>query len=91
FAELMVTGGGINDPGYSDPDYDALVRQAAREGDLVRRADLLQEAERILLEDMPILPLYFYVTAKLVKPWVGGYQSNIMDHHRSKDFYILEH
>jgi len=91
FAELLVSGGGINDPGYSNTAYDALVRQAAQEGDLIRRADLLQQAEAILLEDMPILPIYNYVTSRLVKPWVGGYEPNIMDHHRSKNFRILEH
>ena len=62
-----------------------------REGDLKRRAELLQQAERVLLEDLPIMPLYFYVTARLVKPWVGGYTPNIMDHHRSRNFYILKH
>lgn len=91
FASLLVTGGGINDPGYSNPDYDALIERASGENDPDRRAELLQQAERLLLEDMPILPIYFYVTTKLVKPWVGGYESNIMDHHRSKNLYILKH
>lgn len=91
FAELMITGGGINDSGYSNPAYDALLRQAALEGDAAERAELLQRAEALLLEDMPIIPLYFYVTSKMVKPWVGGYESNIMDHHRSKNLYILKH
>ncbi len=91
FAELLVTGGGINNSGYSNADYDALVRQAARESDLGARAGLLQDAEVILLEDMPIMPIYFYVTSRLKKPWVGGYEPNIMDHHRSKNFYILKH
>ena len=40
---------------------------------------------------MPIIPIYFYVSKHLVKPWVGGYDSNIMDHHYSKDLYILKH
>ena len=91
FAELLISGGGINDPGYSNTAYDALVRQASREGDLVRRAELLQQAEAVLLEDMPIMPVYFYVNPRLVKPWVRGYESNIMDHHRSKNLYILAH
>ena len=91
FAELLITDGGINDPGYSNSAYDALVQQAAQEGDLVRRADLLQQAETVLLEDLPIMPIYFYVNPRLVKPWVGGYESNIMDHHRSKNFFILKH
>jgi oligopeptide transport system substrate-binding protein len=40
---------------------------------------------------MPIIPLYFYVSKHLVKPWVGGYQPNIMDHHHTRDQYILRH
>ena len=91
FAELFASGGGLNHTGYSSPDYDRLLGEASAEGDLKRRAELLQQAERVLLEDLPIMPLYFYVTARLVRPWVGGYTPNIMDHHRSKNFYILEH
>jgi len=91
FAELMLSTSGLNDAGYANPAYDALVHAASREGDLARRADLLQQAEAVMLEDMPVLPIYFYVTTRLVKPWVGGYETNIMDHHRSKNFLILEH
>jgi oligopeptide transport system substrate-binding protein len=40
---------------------------------------------------MPIMPIYIYVRTRLVKPWVGGYEPNIMDHHRSKNFFILAH
>jgi oligopeptide transport system substrate-binding protein len=91
FAELMLSTSGLNDSGYSNLQYDALLQEASMEGDLARRAELLQQAEAILLEDMPILPIYYYVTSKLVKPWLGGYEPNIMDHHRSKNFYILSH
>jgi oligopeptide transport system substrate-binding protein len=45
----------------------------------------------VLLEDLPIIPLYFYVKARMVKPWVQGYESNIMDHHLHKYFSILKH
>jgi oligopeptide transport system substrate-binding protein len=41
-----------------------------------------------LLEDLPVLPLYFYVSKHLVKPWVTGWQPNIMDHHYSRHFRI---
>jgi len=91
FAELLRSDSGLNSPGYENPEYDALLRQAAAEADLAQRAEYLQRAETILLEDLPILPLYSYVTARMVKPWVGGYTPNIMDHHRSKNFYILTH
>ena len=91
FAELFESDSALNDSGYENPEYDRLLAEASAEGDPQRRAELLQQAERIFLEDLPIMPLYFYVTARMVKPWVGGFTTNIMDHHRSKNFYILEH
>ncbi len=91
FSQLMHSKNGQNDPGYRSAAYDALLDQAAQEADPERRRALLEAAERQLLADMPLIPLYFYVSKRLVKPWVGGFTPNIMDHHRSKDFYILKH
>ena len=91
FASLLSSDSALNHTGYSNPEYDQLLEEASAEGDTERRAELLQQAEVLLLEDLPILPLYFYVTARMIKPWVGGFTSNIMDHHRSKNFYILDH
>jgi oligopeptide transport system substrate-binding protein len=91
FAEMLRSTAGLNDTGYNNPEYDRLVTAAQSELDLDKRGALLEEAERVMLADMPILPIYTYVTARMVKPWVGGYQSNIMDHHPHKDFFILKH
>jgi oligopeptide transport system substrate-binding protein len=91
FAELWRSTSGQNDIGYRNADYDRLVTAAQSELDLGKRAQILQEAERILLADMPLMPLYFYVTARLIKPWVKGYAPNIMDHHHHKSFYLLKH
>jgi oligopeptide transport system substrate-binding protein len=49
-----------------------------------RRA-LLEEAERVLLKDSPVIPLYFYVSKHLVKPQIHGWNQNIMDVVYSKD------
>jgi oligopeptide transport system substrate-binding protein len=91
FAELYESGSGLNNTGWASEAYDRFLRLAAVETDLDQRAEYLQQAEAVLLEDLPIMPIYFYVTVRLVKPWVGGLSSNIMDHHRSKDYYILKH
>jgi oligopeptide transport system substrate-binding protein len=91
FAQYMHSANALNGAGYANPVYDSLVDKATVEFDPVKRAELMQEAERVLLEDMPIIPIYFYVSKHLVKPWVGGFQSNIMDHHYSKHLYILRH
>jgi oligopeptide transport system substrate-binding protein len=88
FAARMHSGSGLNDTGYASAPYDALVDQAAAEPDVARRRALLEQAERVLLEDLPLLPLYFYVSKHLVKPAVTGWQPNIMDHHYSRYFRI---
>jgi oligopeptide transport system substrate-binding protein len=82
---------GQNDTGFNNPEYDRLVGAAQSELDLDKRAVLLQDAEKILLADMPILPLYYYVSTRMLKPWVKGFEPNIMDHQLHKNFYILKH
>lgn len=70
--------------GYSNPVYDDILSKAAAEGDTTRRAEQIATAERILLNDQPIAPLYFYVSKHLVRPSLEGYQQNVLDRHPSK-------
>lgn len=83
FAEILRGGHGMNDQGWDNPEYNALLKASATETDIAKRQNLLQQAEQILLAEQPIIPLYFYVNNSLVKPWVQGYQGNVMDHHFS--------
>ena len=73
-----------NMPGYENPVFDELVERAARQTDLNRRRLFLEEAERALLSDHAIVPLYFYVSKHLVRPEVRGWQDNILDYHYSQ-------
>lgn len=91
FAELMHSKHGINDPGYNNPEYDKLLNEAAFETDQDKRRRILHQAEQILLQDQPIIPLYSYVSKHLIKPYVGNYVPNILDHNYTKDLYILKH
>ena len=58
FAEILHSRSGLNDMGYANPRYDALLEQASREADPVARFGLLAEAERLVLQDTPLIPLY---------------------------------
>ncbi len=91
FAELMYSKHGINDPGYNNPAYDRLLQEAAVEGDFDRRREILEEAERLLIDDQPVMPIYYYVSKRMVKPYLAGYKPNIMDHHYSKNMRLLAH
>ena len=91
FTDILHSTHGQNDEGYSNPRYDALLAQAAAEPDVARRRALLEQAERLMLEDSPVLPIYFYVSKHLVKPWVQGWQDNLLDYHYSKDLTLRPH
>lgn len=90
FLELFKTGHHQNDYGYSNELYDSLLEQIAAERIPARRRRLMYEAERVLLADMPFIPMYAYVTKRLVNPRLKGWENNIMDHHYSKDMYLLK-
>jgi oligopeptide transport system substrate-binding protein len=85
FLQLLQTGFGINLTGYSNSRYDELLAEATRQPDPDRRAALLEESERVMLADTPVLPLYFYVNKHLVKPYVHGWHDNVMNVQYSKD------
>ena len=91
FAQTMHSKSGENNPGYNNPEYDRLLALASREADPGRREALLLAAEKVFIDDMPIMPIYFYVSHHLIRPWIGGYRDNIMDHHATRDLYILPH
>ncbi|TDL33111.1 peptide ABC transporter substrate-binding protein [Jeotgalibacillus sp. S-D1] len=58
--ESFTTDSTMNRTGWSNAEYDQLIAQAKEEADEKARFDLLYEAEKILMDEMPIFPLYFY-------------------------------
>ncbi len=91
FLQLFTTGNDMNYGGYSNSQYTALVDQASNTNDVAKRMQLFHRAESILNEDAPFLPTYFWVSAHLVKPYVKGWQANLMDRNLSRYIYILAH
>ena len=90
FLNLFRSGHGRNDYGYSNSLYDSLLDEIAAERIPPRRRRLMFEAERMLLADTPFIPVYTYVTKRMVNPRLKGWQSNVMDHHYSKDMFFLK-
>ena len=69
---------------YKNPAFDALLAKADNEPDAAKRAGYLADAERLMLEDAPVAPIYFYVNKNLVNPRITGWVDNIVDHHRAR-------
>jgi len=69
---------------YSNPEYDALLAEASRTRDLQERAEIFAEAEKMMLEDYPITPMWVQVTKNLVDPEITGWAENAQDDHLSR-------
>ena len=70
--------------------FDALLDQVGTERVQARRERLMFEAERVLMTDNVIIPVYSYVTKRLVNPHLKGWQPNVMDHHLSRYMFKLK-
>jgi len=90
FLELFRTGHGRNDYGYSNTTFDALLDEAGLERVRARRERLMFEAERVLMTDLVIIPVYTYVTKRLVDPHLRGWHNNVMDHHPTRNMFKLK-
>ncbi len=90
FLDLWVTGGGNNRSGWSNASYDTLIRIASETQDEIARFEHFQQAEQILMDEVPIMPIYFYRSKSLVQPSVRGWHPTLLDHHPYKHLW-LEH
>jgi oligopeptide transport system substrate-binding protein len=89
FMDMFLTGGGNNETGWSNAEYDRLVRLASNTGDRSVRYAAYQKAEAILLDEMPIIPIYFYTRPRLIQPSVQGWYPNVLDQYDFKSIYLV--
>jgi oligopeptide transport system substrate-binding protein len=88
FLGCLRTDDGNNRTGWSNARYDALLEQANREPDVKKRFAMLRDAEAILLDESPVLPIYHYTINDLVKPYVHGIYPTALDTHPLKNVWI---
>jgi oligopeptide transport system substrate-binding protein len=84
FLEMWKTGGGNNQTGWSSKRFDELMDQAARLVNAKDRMQAMQDAEKILLDEAPVLPLFTYVNKGMLSRKVKGWYPNILDQHPLK-------
>lgn len=76
FLDIFRNGSPNNDPGYSNPDFDRLLDAGASTPDSSLRRALLEKAENLMLSQYPIIPIYFYSSKRLIKPYIKGARTN---------------
>ena len=91
FLDIFRSHSPNNDVDYVNPNFDKLIDAAASSPDEMQRRAFLESSERTMLEDYPVIPLYFFVSKRLVKPYVLGVHPNPLDRLPSKPLIIVAH
>lgn len=88
FLDMWVTGGGQNETGWGNQEYDRFIAEAARTADAAARLELFQKAETILMDEVPIIPIYIYTRQHLISPKLKGWNPTLLDHHPYKHLWF---
>ena len=92
FLNTMLSDSSNNTAHYKSPAFDKIMAESVKASDEAQRTAAYAKAEQQLDKDSAIVPVYYYVNARLVKPWVGGYTGkDPMDNIYVKNLYIIKH
>ena len=91
FLDTLRSHSANNDSRYARKEFDDLLDRAASTVEVSDRRQLLQEAEKLMLSDYPILPIYFFSSKRLIKPYVKGAEANPLNRLYTKHLTIQEH
>ena len=84
FLEIFSSSSTQNLAGYSSENYDALLLEASKSRELASANALFRSAEATLINDYPVIPIYFFVSKHMVDESIGGFETNVVDRHPSK-------
>lgn len=87
FLEMYETGGTQNKTGWGNAKYDEALK-LSRKTTGAKRIEMFDKMEEILVNEVPIIPVYFYVKAFLQRPEVKGWHGNLLDYNNYKDVYL---
>lgn len=88
FLDIFTADSGHNVTGWKNKSYDNLILKANRTLNPTQRLKAMQQAEDLLMEELPVLPIYYYNTAYLVHSSVKNWDSNLMDKQNYKHVYL---
>ncbi len=88
FLDVFRGGSSNNHTGWASLQYDALLHAADRATDPVERRAEMRQAESVLLDELPIIPIYYFTTVRLVHPSVRGWNPLPLDRHPYKHVWL---
>jgi oligopeptide transport system substrate-binding protein len=91
FLDVLRAHSPNNDMGYVNRAFDAKLDASSALLDTNQRRVTLQSAEKLMLQDYPIIPLYYYVSKRLVKPYLRGVEPTSLNYVPSKGLWFEAH
>ena len=88
FLEIFTAGNGNNDTGWENAEYDRLIRAAQTASSEDERTALMAQAEAILLDELPVVPIYWYTRPRMIDPRVEGWNPKLLDSRPYKNLSI---
>jgi oligopeptide transport system substrate-binding protein len=88
FLEIWTTGNGNNDTNFSNAEYDRLFNEAIAAKDDKERYEIYQKMDAILVDELPVMPIFYYTRVHAVSPRVKGYYPTLLDNHPYKYVYM---
>ncbi|MCB1225628.1 MAG: peptide ABC transporter substrate-binding protein [Verrucomicrobiales bacterium] len=80
FLGIWRKGDGNNNTGWNSPAYDALLDASTQEAETSRRMATLRQAETLLMQQMPIIPVYWKTNSELIRPEVENWKPSVISH-----------
>ena len=84
FLEMWITDGGNNNTGWGSSEFEELLNEAENTTNVKTRMEILSQAEQTILNDTPVLPIYWYTTNYLIRPEVKGWNPLLLNNHPFK-------
>ncbi|MDF9826037.1 oligopeptide transport system substrate-binding protein [Ereboglobus sp. PH5-10] len=81
FFDLWRTGGGNNNTNWGNAEYDRMLDAALEAKTQEERYAIYQRMEKMLLRDLPIMPIYFYTYARIISPRVKNFRTTFLDNY----------
>ncbi|QLB13571.1 oligopeptide transport system substrate-binding protein [Bisgaardia hudsonensis] len=92
FLTYYLSNSSNNTAFYKSAEYDALLKSVYQEETDEGRANVYAKLEKLLDEDAALIPIYYYVTPRMMKPYVKGFAVNHpAQNYYLKDVYLIKH
>ena len=89
FLDMFICDGGNNRTNWCSPEYDQLILDKAPAAKShAERLAIFAQAEKMLLDAMPVIPIYIYTSINLVHPSVKNFQNNILNQANYREIYL---